>query len=83
MPKSGSFLSVDVPNVVVSAIKMSEEGEDIIIRCVETSAIATSATIDLRLAERKWKTSFRPCEIKTLRLSKVKGDIKEVNLLEE
>ena len=83
MPKSGSFLSVDVPNVAVTAIKLSENGEDIIIRCVETHSLATIASIDLRFARRKWSGDFRPCEIKTLRINKTKGSIKEVNLLEE
>jgi alpha-mannosidase len=83
MPKSGSFLSVDVPNVIVTAIKLSESGEDIIIRCVETSSSATSASIDLRFVGRKWSGDFRPCEIKTLRINKNSGEIKEVNLLEE
>ena len=83
MPKAGSFLTVDVPNVVVTAIKLAEINDDIIIRCVETSALATAATLDLRFADRKWTTNFRPCEIKTLRINKTRGDIKEVNLLEE
>ncbi|TSA34747.1 MAG: alpha-mannosidase [Porphyromonadaceae bacterium] len=83
MPKSGSFLAVDAQNVVVSAIKQSENGEDIIIRCVETSGLAAAATIDLRFADRKWTGSFRPCEIKTLRIKQNTGTIKEVNLLEE
>jgi len=83
MPKSDSFLSVDVPNVVISALKLSEIGDDIIIRCVETSALLTRATIDIRFAGRKWTGDFRPCEIKTLRINKAKGDIREVNLLEE
>ncbi|MFA5819852.1 MAG: glycoside hydrolase family 38 C-terminal domain-containing protein [Bacteroidales bacterium] len=83
MPKAGSFLAVDAPNVVVSAIKLSENGEDIIIRCVETFGLTTAATLDLRFADRKWTGNFRPCEIKTLRLDKKTGDIKEVNLLEE
>ena len=83
MPKSDSFLSVDVPNVVITALKLSETGDDIIIRCVETSALLTRATIDIRFAGRKWTGDFRPCEIKTLRINKAKGDIREVNLLEE
>lgn len=83
MPKAASFLTVDVPNVVVTAIKLAEINDDIIIRCVETSALATTATLDLRFADRKWTTNFRPCEIKTLRINKTRGDIKEVNLLEE
>jgi alpha-mannosidase len=83
MPKSGSFLSVDVPNVNVTAIKMSENGNDIVVRCVETQSLATLASINLPFAERTWKGNFRPCEIKTLRLNRSGGDIKEVNLLEE
>jgi alpha-mannosidase len=83
LPKSNSFLSVDVSNVVASALKLSETGDDIIIRCVETSALQTRATIDISFADRKWTGDFRPCEIKTLRLNKGNGEIKEVNLLEE
>jgi len=83
MPKSGSFLAVDAPNVVVSAIKLSENGDDIIIRCVETFGLPIIATLDLRFADRKWIGNFRPCEIKTLRMNQNTGDIKEVNLLEE
>jgi alpha-mannosidase len=83
MPKYGSFLSVDVPNVNVTAIKLSENGEDIIVRCVETSSSATSVSVDLRFVGRKWAGDFRPCEIKTLRINKSSGEIKEVNLLEE
>jgi alpha-mannosidase len=83
MPKSNSYVSVDVSNVVISALKLSETGDDIIIRCIETSALPTRATINISFADRRWTGDFRPCEIKTLRLSKAKGYIKEVNLLEE
>jgi alpha-mannosidase len=83
LPKSGSFLAVDVQNVIVSAIKQSENGEDIVVRCVETSGVQTLATLDLKFAKRKWTGNFRPCEIKTLRINQSKGTIKEVNLLEE
>ena len=83
MPKSGSFLSVDVPNVIVSAIKMSETGDSMIIRCVETSGLAASANVDLMFANSKWSGSFRPCEIKTLSFNRSTGTITEVNLLEE
>lgn len=82
MPKSGSFLSVDVPNVIVSAVKESENGDDTIIRCVETSGEPVTATLDLAFANKKWSGSFRPCEIKTLRVSRKDGNMREVNLLE-
>jgi len=83
MPKADSFLAVDSPSVVVSAIKKAEVGEDLIIRCVEASGIQTDATLDLRFAGRKWTGRFRPFEIKSLRMDQNTGDIKEVNLLEE
>jgi alpha-mannosidase len=83
MPKAASLLSVDAQSVVVSAIKRSENGDYIIIRCVETFELPAIATLDLRFVDRKWTGNFRPCEIKTIRLDPVSGDLKEVNLLEE
>lgn len=83
MPKSGSFLAVDASNVIVSAIKQAEEGEDLIIRCVETNGVAVTAKLELGFAKRKWSGSFRPYEIKTLRMNAKSGNIKVVNLLEE
>ena len=83
MPKSGSFLAVDAENVIISAVKQSENGEDLILRCVETNGTATTANLDLSFAKRKWAGNFRPYEIKTLRTNTRSGSIKEVNLLEE
>jgi alpha-mannosidase len=83
MPKSGSFLSVDNPNIIVSAIKQAEDNDDIIIRCVETLGQATSATLDLSFTGRTWSGSFRPFEIKTLRMNSESGKITETNVLEE
>ena len=82
MAKSGSFLAVDAPNVIVAAVKQSENGDDIIVRCVEATGKQTTAELDLKFAHHKWTVNFRPSEIKTLRISKA-GTIKEVNLLEE
>ncbi len=82
--QSASFLSVDVPDVVVSALKQSEDGNDLIIRCYETDGRATKATLDLGLVHRKWTGSFHPLEIKTLRVPVTgAGSIREVNVLEQ
>lgn len=83
MPKSGSFLSVDKDNIVISSVKLSEKDDDMIIRCVETQGDASDAVIDLSFAGRKWSGSFRSYEIKTLRLNRKTGEVREVNLLEE
>ena len=83
MPTSGSFLAIDAPNVDITAIKQSENGDDLIIRCVETYGQPTSASVDLRFANRKWTGNFRAFEIKTLLFNQKSGIIKEVSLLEE
>ena len=83
MPKSGSFISVDSTAVNITAVKKSETGDDIIIRCVETSESETTANINIAFANLKWSGKFRPCEIKSLRIDTAKHQIKEVNLLEE
>jgi len=83
MPGSGSFIKVDSPDIVISAIKKSETGNDIIMRVVETLGVPVRAGINLKFAGMSWTGSFRPFEIKTLRIDIKTGIIKEVNLLEE
>ncbi|MDR3792130.1 MAG: glycoside hydrolase family 38 C-terminal domain-containing protein [Terracidiphilus sp.] len=82
-PQSDSFLSVDAPNIVVSAAKLPEEGSGLIVRMVETEGKQTSASIRLPFAKLHWQGSFHPFEIKTLRLDPKTGNIAAVNLLEE
>jgi alpha-mannosidase len=83
-PLSASFLSVDVPNVIVSDVKQAEDGSDLIIRCYETAGKATKASLDLGLAHRRWSGDFHPLEIKTLRVPlSAQGQIREVNALEQ
>ena len=82
-PQSASFLSVDSSNIVVSAVKKAEEGDDLVVRCYETDGRPATATLDLGLVNRRWTGSFRPFEIKTLRVPLTGGTIREVNLLEE
>src|SRR5271157_2659136 len=81
---AASFLSVDVPDVVVSAVKQAEDGTDLILRCYETAGRATKASLDLGLLHRHWTGEFHPLEIKTLRVPLApEGKIREVNALEE
>jgi alpha-mannosidase len=82
-PQSGSFLSVDASNVVVSALKKAEEGDDLILRCYETDGRATTATLHLGFVQKRWTGNFRPLEIKSLRIPINGGEIREVNLLEK
>jgi alpha-mannosidase len=82
-PPAASFLSVDAPNVVVSVVKKAEDGDDLIIRCYETAGRQAKATLDLGLVNRHWTGTFRPLEIKTLRVPRAGGEIREVNALEQ
>ena len=54
----------------------AEDGEDLILRCVESSGIQAGVTLDLRFANRQWTGRFRPFEIKSLRMNQITGDIK-------
>ncbi len=81
--QSASFLAVDASDIVVSAIKKSESGDDLIVRCYETDGRATNATLDFHYANRHWSGRFRPYEIKTLRIAARGQLINEVNGLEE
>ena len=82
MRKSGSFVAIDQPNVIVSAVKEAENGNDIIVRCVETLGKTANANIHFRTFGYSWPVSLNPYQIKTLRVSR-EGSIREVNILEE
>ncbi len=82
LAQAGSFLAIDATNVIVSAIKKSEVGNDLIVRCYETNGEQTTANIDLRYSKRHWSGVFKPYEIKTLRISEGAESVKEVNALE-
>ena len=82
-PQTDSFLSVDAPNVVVSALKLAETDDDLIVRCFETDGRETEATLDFTFLQKSWSGIFRPSEIKTLRIQTQTGAIREVNALED
>lgn len=83
MAKSGSFLAVNQPNILISSVKQAENSTDLIVRCVETFNQETNAVIDLKFAGMSWKGSFKPLEIKTLRVNTKTKQVRIVNLLEE
>jgi len=80
---SGSFLAVRPGNVILTAVKQAENGEGLILRAYESAGQSTAAQIDLRSLGKGWSGTFRPYEIKTLRLDPRSGAFREVNALEE
>jgi hypothetical protein len=65
-----------------SALKKSENDNDIIIRMVETFGKDTFTTLRSRSINLQWSGNIRGCEIKTLKINTQTMIIEDVNLLE-
>ena len=81
-PASDSFLSVDAPDVIVEVVKDSEDGDDLIVRSYETDGRTTNATVQMPFAHARWTGNYHPFEIKTLRIDRRDGRVREVDALE-
>ncbi|GAA3762207.1 alpha-mannosidase [Terriglobus aquaticus] len=81
-PTSASFLSTDSKDIVVEAVKQSEDGSDLIIRSYETAGHNASATLSVPSLNVRWNGSYHPFEIKTLRLDARTHAVREVDALE-
>lgn len=83
LPLVASYVSVEPTNIVLTALKQAEDGDDLIVRAYESAGRATEATIRLPLWERTIEAEFRPGEIKTWRVpADGDGEVVEVNFLE-
>ncbi|HWR15004.1 MAG TPA: glycoside hydrolase family 38 C-terminal domain-containing protein [Terriglobales bacterium] len=80
---SDSFLEVDAPEVIVSAVKQAEDGNDVIVRAYESTGAARRVRFNLRFAGTTWTGEFKPFEIKTLKVNPRTRQVSEVNALEE
>ncbi len=83
LPRSDSYLEIDAPSVVMSALKVAEDGGALVLRCYETNRVATPARIRMPRWEREIEADFGPCEIKTFRIpDEADEPVTETNLLE-
>jgi alpha-mannosidase len=79
----GSAASIDAPSVALSALKRAEDGDDLVVRCVETHGVAAEARIQLAAWDRVIEARFAPLEIKTFRVPRdPSSPVREVDLLE-
>ncbi len=84
LPQSDSFIRVEPENIMVTVLKQAEDGEDLVLRAVETQHRGTLGVIHLPHWQRVITASFAPSEIKTFRISKnPQKPVVETNLLEE
>jgi len=83
LPQADSFVAVDRANIIVSAVKQAEDGDDLIIRAYETNGAAVRATISLPRWGREIAADFGKCEIKTFRVpADPRSRVVECNLIE-
>jgi len=83
LPKAASFVTVDPPDqVVVTALKQAEEGEDLILRLYEPAGRPARARVSIPLAQAAFAVEAGPYQIKSYRISRT-GEVREVNILEE
>ncbi|HOV73729.1 MAG TPA: glycoside hydrolase family 38 C-terminal domain-containing protein [Candidatus Hydrogenedentes bacterium] len=80
---SASLVGTEADNVLLSVIKKSEDGNDLIVRGYETAGRPVSTTLHFPFKKKTFHVAFGPHEIKTLRINPRKWTLQEVNLLEE
>jgi len=78
-----SLLGTESDNVLLSVIKRSEDGSDIIIRGYETAGRPAQTRLHLPHFDKNYDLVFAPHEIKTVRIDARDWTLREVNLLEE
>lgn len=81
LPQSRAVIEASPQNIVVGAVKLAEDNDDLIVRCYESSRAATDA--EIRVGERVMAVRFGASEIKTLRVPRDDAQpVMETNLLE-
>lgn len=82
-PPATSLAECSAPNVVLTTIKVAEEGDDLILRGYETAGRETTAEIRVGPDGRRSKVKWKPHEIVTLRLGPDSATPLRMNMLEE
>jgi alpha-mannosidase len=82
-PAAASLSSCSPGNVVLTVLKLSEDGNDLVLRGYETAGLETEAEIYLGLTGARCTATWSPHEIKTLRWRQGDPAPIEVNMLEE
>ena len=82
-PAAGSLASCTPANIVLTVVKLAEEGDDLILRGYETAGRETEGAITIGLDGARFGVTWKPHEIKTLRLQGKVATLTEVSMLEE
>jgi alpha-mannosidase len=68
LPQANQFIDVEPEAVMVTVLKKAEEGDDLIVRAVETSGAAVRGVIRLPVWDRVIEADFAPGDIRTFRV---------------
>jgi alpha-mannosidase len=79
-----AYLWTSSEHVLVTVLKVAEEGDDVIVRCVETGGAARRTTIALPFLGREIAVEVGPWQVKTWRLPRDPNQaVRETNFLED
>jgi len=83
LPSVGTYASIEPENLVFGAMKVAEDGDDVVVRVVETAGRAGHGVVDLHLWQRRFEVAIQPFEIRTFRVSRDPDvEVVETDLLE-
>lgn len=83
LPNAQSLVTVTPPDqVVVTALKQAEEGDDLILRLYEPVGRPARATVRLPVAGAQFEVEAGPHQVQSYRISRT-GQVRAVNFLEE
>jgi alpha-mannosidase len=83
LPPSASYASVTPENLVLGAVKVAEDGDDLVVRVVETAGRSVRGVVDLPLWQRRFEIEIAPFEIRTFLVSRDPDvEVVEADLLE-
>ncbi len=81
LPLVASYGTVEPSSVVVGALKVAEDGGDLVVRVAETEGRAVDAVAELPAWDRRLETRLGPWQIRTFRIP-AEGEPVETDLLE-
>lgn len=83
LPPVFGGIEVDCDNVIIGAVKQSEDGTGYIVRAFECAGKPVMAEFKFKLFDRSFAFDFKPQEIKTIFIPKGSGSVKGVPITEK
>ncbi|HOH50189.1 MAG TPA: glycoside hydrolase family 38 C-terminal domain-containing protein, partial [Candidatus Hydrogenedentes bacterium] len=82
-PPVASLVGTEAANVLLTVVKQSEDGADLVLRGYETDGREATTTLHLPYFGKTWELRFAPHEIKTVRIRRETWELWETDMLEE